>query len=65
MELSSVARLVISRYYLLPFIFSHILPYAELGCPAIFEAKLEKVPKTAPDDRLNSLASSISKQDQK
>ena len=41
------------------------LSAADLGCPAIFEANLEKVSENGPDYRNDSLISNTSKKDQK
>lgn len=49
----------------LNFVADDLFSSAELGCPVIFEAKLEKVSERVPDDRLNSLISNVSKQDKK
>ena len=41
------------------------LSSTDLGCPAIFEANLEKVSENGPDNRLDSLISNTSDKDQK
>ena len=41
------------------------LSAADLGCPATFEANLEKVSENGPDYRNDSLISNTSKKDQK
>ncbi len=50
---------------LLNFVSDDLLSSLELGCPVIFEAKLEKFSEKVPDDRLYSLTSNLSKQDKK